>query len=174
MSCASLQGSLEWWCERPPSAAEVRVLQPPRELPWRRPDRVPRPRVPVCEVASAQVGRCRQASCLRLVETPEGVMTHPTEAPRVVPDPVMVAFDLRHLIPFALITACVALWDLMAPKKGYPTASYVVWDTSKHPVIGPLFVGVWSGLTWHLFVTDGRSSARHLVPVTERQLRAVK
>lgn len=66
------------------------------------------------------------------------------------------------LVPPAFITAAVVAWDLVAPRAGYPTASYVVWDTSKHPVMGPLFVGVWAGLTWHLFFTDGRTKARHL------------
>lgn len=74
-------------------------------------------------------------------------------------------FDYRMLVPAAFITAAVAAWDLVAPRAGYPTASYVVWETSKHPVVGPLFVGVWAGLTWHLFATDGRTKARHIHPV---------
>lgn len=65
-------------------------------------------------------------------------------------------FDFRMLIPAAFITAAVVAWDFAAPRAGYPTASFAVWDNARHPVVGSMFVGVWAGLTWHLFFTDGR------------------
>lgn len=107
-----------------------------------------------------------------VAKTPlEGVMD---TSPRAVPDPLVVTFDLRHFLPVVAITLAIVVVELVAPKRGYPTPSYVVWDTTKHPIIGPVFVGLWSGLTWHLFFTDGREKARHLAhPSVERRLRAL-
>lgn len=104
-------------------------------------------------------------------------MTGRSRMGRAADAPVLV-----EIKPWTVWLLCIALfvgWDTIAPKRGLPTASYLVWDVHRHPVLGPIVVGVWSALTWHLFVCNEATGAkaRHMRVndqiVTERMLRVV-
>jgi hypothetical protein len=67
------------------------------------------------------------------------------------------------------IALLATIWDILGPRRGKPTLSYTVWSVHKDPIRGPLFVGVWAGLTWHLLFASNATGerARHLDIVKE-------